>query len=599
MRMWRWMKRGTPSLLCASLALAGPIAGQESPWHDYEALSSAMRDLARSDHASIESIARTMEGRDVWMLRLAADGPTPIDERPGVLVVANLSADHLVGSSIALASARRVLERAESEAEVRELLQRNVLYIVPRANPDGAEAFFGDLDWDRPTNARPVDDDNDGRVDEDAPNDLNGDGMITVMRVMDPEGDFIVHPDDERLMKRADATAGEVGRYTLHWEGIDDDGDGFLNEDLPGGVDLDRNFQHEYPYYQAYAGPHMVSEPETRALIDFAVANRNIGAILTFGHHDNLVTAPNGQGRLAGASLPDLHVFAAEANGDVLSTGVYGTTPDNIRGGLRLRGAQPGRDNDPQSGRRPQVTVDAQDIPYFEAVAEAYGEHTGLDATPLNRTAEGAFFQFGYYQFGVPSFSTQGWALPTGEGDDAPAGGATLEQIALSGAQAVTYVPWASAAHPQFGQVEIGGFAPGAMVNPVNGISDEHGAAQGDFLVDLAGMLPRISIVESEVTDHGGGIFTVEAVVENAGYFPTALRHGVVSRSVQQTMVQIGVDADDIVTGDDKTARIPTLAGSGHRARFSWVIRGSRGDQVELYARAQKGGTDTVTVTLR
>ena len=103
----------------------------------------------------------------------------------------------------------------------------------------------------------------------------------------------MLSPEDDRLMKVADAAKGESGAYTLYWEGRDSDGDGFINEDGLGGVDLDRSFQHAYPYWERDAGPHMVSEPEARALMDFVVANRNIGAILTFGHSDNLVTPPD------------------------------------------------------------------------------------------------------------------------------------------------------------------------------------------------------------------------------------------------------------------------------------------------------------------
>ena len=45
-------------------------------------------------------------------------------------------------------------------------------------------------------------------------------------------------------------------------------------------------------------------------------------------------------------------------------------------------------------------------------------------------------------------------------------------------------------------------------------------------------MLPRVRIVDTDVTAHGGGVFTVEAEIENSGFFPTSLQHGVVSRAV-------------------------------------------------------------------
>ena len=441
------------------------------------------------------------------------------------------------------------------------------------------------------------------RTDEDPGEDLNGDGAITLMRVPDPAGAFMVHPDEPRLMKRADKAAGETGTHTLYTEGVDSDGDGFLNEDGPGGVDLNRNFQHEHPYYEADAGPYMVSEPESRALMDFVVANRNIGAVVTFGHSDNLVTPPNARGQLADATSVDLVAFAAEANADIYSNGVFGGGGGFGfggvvgAGGVRLRGAQPGADNDPQSGRRPAVTVDDDDIEYFAAVSDAYEEVTGITEVGVNRTAEGAFFQTAYYQMGIPSFSTQGWGLPEAESGD---GGFDAKLLAaMEGAGVNAFAEWTSYDHPDLGMVEIGGFMPYVTTNPPADQLPELGRSHGEFVARLAGMLPRVDIVDTEVTAHGGGLFTVTAAIENSGYFPTSLQHGVVSRSVQPTTVRIQVDAASILTGDAKSSTVRKLEGSGSREAFSWVIRGDEGESVEIWVRSQKGGTDTATVTLR
>ncbi|MGW8266940.1 MAG: M14 family zinc carboxypeptidase, partial [Longimicrobiales bacterium] len=519
------------------------------------------------------------------------------------------------------------------------------------------------------TNTFPFDDDNDGRVDEDGPEDLNGDGLITAMRVPDPDGAFMVDPDDPRLMKRADPSRGETGAYTLYWEGTDSDNDGFYNEDGPGGVDLNRNFQHEYPYWKADAGLHMVSEPETRALMDFVLAHRNIGAILTFGLTDNLVTPPDSRGALAGASVLDLPLFANASNADVFDVGVFAAGGGFGRGffgggfgggrgggGGYLRGAQVGADNDPNSGRRPSTTVSNGDLVYFTAVSDAYKEITGISEVPVHRTPEGAFFQYGYFQFGVPSFSTPGWGLPAqeseGEGPgragDRPqgqpsnpagaqagaAGGRTppagaagrmpggggggmagmqqarargaaggsgadkkvLEALEAAGVDA--FVDWTPFTHTTLGPVEIGGFRPYVTTNPPAEQVAELGAKHGEFLVRLAGMLPRVRIAGTEVDAHGGGVFTVTVHVQNEGFLPTALQHGVTSRTVQPTLVQIQVPPEDILTGADKSSRIQQMDGSGARESFTWVIRGQEGSRVEIKVRSEKGGTDTATVTL-
>ena len=590
--------------LAALLLSVGGIHAQSAQYLDFEGLTDELRALVDgSASASMRSIGSSREGRDIWLVEIGDPSGIPMDERPALLVVGNLEGDHVVGSHLALEAARFLIEEPAA-AEVR---RDQVVYVIPRLNPDGAEAMFAAVKWDRRGNAFSYDADNDGRHDEDSGEDLNGDGMITLMRVPDPDGAFMIDPDEPRLMRRADKAQGEAGTHTLYTEGVDSDGDGYLSEDGPGGVDLNRNFQHEYPYYEADAGLYMVSEPESRALMDFVVAHRHIGAVLTFGHSDNLVTAPNDRGELATPRTLDLVAFAAEANADIHEQGVFGGGGGGGfggavgAGGVRLRGAQLGADNDPQSGRRPAVTVHEDDREYFAAASEAYRDITGIDGVGLNRRAQGAFFQVGYYHLGVPSFSTQGWGLPEGTGDDAgdDASGDARLLGALESAGVGAFDDWSSFDHPDLGTVEIGGFVPYATTNPPAAELPALGRSHGEFVVALAGMLPRVEIVSAEVTAHGGGIFTVSAEIRNTGYFPTSLEHGQVSRSVQPTTVRIEVDPEAILTGDPKSSTVDKLEGSGSRARFSWLIRGDEGQSVDIWVRSQKGGTDTATVTLR
>lgn len=577
-----------------AFATAAPGLEGQQAYRSHDQLTDAITQVVDgSDVASVESIGRSRDGRDVWLVTLAAPGGAPVEERPGVMVVGTLEGDHLIGGEIAVEAVRWLVEQNGSNDEVTRLLAENVVYVVPRLNPDGAEAYFSAPAWGRRGNAWQEDDDNDARMAEDGPNDLNGDGVITVMRVADRSGDLIPHPDDPRLMKEADPVEGESGTHTLYIEGTDDDGDGFIAEDGPGGADLNRNFQHEYPYYEADAGRHMVSEPESRAIMDFMVDHRNIGAILAFGHTDNLVTPPNGQGQLASPRTISLMEWAAMSNEDVHDVGVFGGQTNF--GNLQQRGAQLGRDNDPGSGQRPATTVSGQDRPYFETVSEAYRDITGIERTGYHRAPAGAFFEWGYFQYGVPSFSTQGWPMPEAEGED-------FDQQLLNAMEAAGsdgFVAWEAFDHPTLGAVEIGGFHPYMAVNPPPEGIAALGASHGEFIARLGGMLPRVRFVEATAESIGGGLWKVDAVVENTGYFPTSLQHGQRSRAVEPTLVQIQVDPATIVSGDEKTARTSRIDGSGDTASYSWIIEASAGQTIEITSRAQKGGHDSITVTLR
>lgn len=412
--------------------LAGPAAAQDPPrYHTYAELTVALKTLAGAHKtiARVASIGKTRGGRDIWAVEITNPAGVPPAKRPALLVAANFEGDHLVGSEIALSVVEFLLKNYAGNAEVKQRLDDSTIYVIPRLNPDGAEGYFASVKTGRRANTSPRDDDNDGRTDEDGPEDLNNDGFITIMRVKAAGGEYMIDPDEPRLMKRADPKKGETGAYKIFWEGRDNDGDGFINEDPSGGTDINRNFAHEYPYYMAEAGPHMVSEDESRALMEWIVAHRNVAAILTFGESDNLIVPPTSAGRLGPARELDLIRFADSSAAGARTMGAIQTGGAGGRGGrfamgefsfemLMGGGRQTARQGQTAaSGRmqmpapRPATTVASADYDYFKAVSDKYIEMTGIRQPLLVREPQGAFFQYGYFQFGVPSLSTPGFGL--------------------------------------------------------------------------------------------------------------------------------------------------------------------------------------------
>ncbi|RPJ70392.1 MAG: hypothetical protein EHM24_15705, partial [Acidobacteria bacterium] len=405
-------------------------AADFTKYHTHQELSAALKAAvaAHSDIARVASIGRTREGRDVWVVEIANPAGTPIMERPALLIAANFEGDHLVGSALALSVVEHLLNGYAGDAAIKQRLDTHVIYVIPRVNADGAEQMFAPVRSLRRTNQTPIDADNDGRTDEDGPDDLNKDGVITLMRVKDPKGPYMVSPDDPRLMKRADPARGETGGWALYWEGVDNDGDGFYNEDGPGGVDINRNFMHQYPYFEPDAGRYMVSETETRAVLDFMLAHRHIAAILTFGESDNLIAAPGRSGSLGTPNPLSLLEFADRSYAEARRVGMFQDMGGlGGRGGGRSfvmmdemgapgqrGGTAPAGGRGAMPARRPATTINPADVEYFRVVSEKYRELTGLRAAGVTRTPAGAFFEYGYYQFGVPSFSTPGWGLPAG-----------------------------------------------------------------------------------------------------------------------------------------------------------------------------------------
>ncbi|MBM3284677.1 MAG: hypothetical protein FJY81_02290, partial [Candidatus Aminicenantes bacterium] len=161
------------------------------------------------------------------------------------------------------------------------------------------------------TNGRPVDDDLDMKMDEDGPDDLNKDGLITQMRVKDPEGKWIADPAEPRLMRLADPKKGEKGVYALYTEGLDNDGDGEYNEDPPGGYDMNRNygFNWQPDYVQRGAGDYPFCFPETQAVRDFLLAHPNIAGAQNFHNFGGMILRGPGAKNMGEYNPADRRVY--------------------------------------------------------------------------------------------------------------------------------------------------------------------------------------------------------------------------------------------------------------------------------------------------
>ncbi|RUL82965.1 M14 family zinc carboxypeptidase [Tautonia sociabilis] len=306
------------ALLALLLAATGSGRGQDDAppalfpegYLDADALTDRLQQVADAHPAavSLRSLATTREGRDVWLVTLGVrpedleDGsPRP----PAVLIVANLEADHVVGSQVALELVERLAEPEPGDEEIQRFLDGHTLYVVPRLNPDGADRLFSEPSLALRTNLTPTDEDRDGQADEDGPDDLDGDGLILRMRIKDPDATLVPDDDDPRILRPAKAAEGERPVYSERDEGTDEDGDGEENEDPPGGVNLNRNWPHSWTELTDRAGYSPASEPEVFGLIQFCYDHPEIAIVWTFTLHDSLLDEPKKPAStLADADLP-------------------------------------------------------------------------------------------------------------------------------------------------------------------------------------------------------------------------------------------------------------------------------------------------------
>ncbi|MBC8514679.1 hypothetical protein H8D30_02320 [bacterium] len=274
-----------------------------------------------------ETLVTTTLGDELPLFWLQEPG-APMN-RPTVLIVGGLGGgeEESVQLLNSLVSALR-LGYGEGDDEITTFFSRLSLVVLPSLNPSGLRLFrdfegpFYTNKWiwpeSFPWNGVPWDDDGDGRVDEDPPFDINGDGVIGEMRRKEPWGKWREEDAEEGYahMVQADFVAGEEGGWTV-WdrEGADKDGDGVFAEDGVGGIAPDRNFPYRWARDQEVGGggPFAASEPEVRATVDFLLEHpeivfvivvRDLGGGLAFPLRDE-----------GGEKLPDGDKKAFEAIG--------------------------------------------------------------------------------------------------------------------------------------------------------------------------------------------------------------------------------------------------------------------------------------------
>ncbi len=367
------------------------------------------------------TIGKTLENRNLVIFRLADEDPAlvPPESRPAVFISANFEGIHMIGTEGAIMLIEKLISGFGSDENINRILQERTVYVAPLLNPDAAALYFADVKQEQSWNMQPVDDDTDGNKDEDGPEDLNGDGWITQMRVKDPEGEYLSHPANPRMMKKADSAKGEQGIYKVYTEGIDNDGDGEINEDPKGGIELNRNFPHDFEYLSKRAGMWPVSAQENIALLEFLTSKPQIGMVLNFSTENTFLNLQQtGQTRSAGGKVKVPEQYAE----------FLGLDPDaeyeikelvEILKGMNL-GIPMEIDESLVAmmlGLGPAMDIDNQDRPFLQAVSDEYKkalEEAGLNY-PVNRAEgvkKGSFAAYCYFQYGVQVFSSDLWRIP-------------------------------------------------------------------------------------------------------------------------------------------------------------------------------------------
>ncbi len=578
-------------IIALSWCIISGLAGAQNKYRDHRSLVRVSEALGKEHSAlcTVKSIAKSPGGRDILVLII---GTGDRDNKPGIAVLGGIEGSHLAGRELATGLADYLLKNSGS-AEIKNLLNKVTFYVIPDVSPDASEQYFQGLKYERNVNSRPVDDDRDFETDEDPFDDLNNDGLITMIRVADPAGKFMISPEDERIMVEADLSKGQTGSYTLYSEGIDNDKDGKFNEDGPGGVNFNRNLTYNYEEFGNGSGLHPVSEPESVAVLDFLYDHFNIYTTVAFGPQDNL-----NQSARPGADRPG----GGQAQGQ-------GASQDQTPGQSRMQGAFQMQGFPPPSGSgtgagsmrmmmgqdRKITSVLKQDEIINKLVSDKYREITGVKGSPSSKQSPGNFMEWAYYHYGRYSFSTPAWWIPV-ERDKNP--DAAFLKFAEENKMENVFVPWTEIKHPDFPgkKVEAGGIRPFVSINPPEDRLQELIEKNSRFIIEMAGMHPELDFLDLKIEDQGENIFRLTLRVHNKGIFATCAAAG--ERNLYTRLMGISLETSDnqrFLSGQ-KVQRIGRLEG-GESAEFSWLILG-RGE-VRITAGAVNTGIISTTAILK
>jgi hypothetical protein len=501
--------------------------------------------------AKLQSIDKTAGGKDIWMLAIGA-GNT--ETKPGIAVVGGVEGNHLLGTELAIAFAEQLLKGSSTDS-IKALLVKTSFYVFPNMSPDAMEQYFAPLKYGRQGNARPTDDDRDGRLNEDGFEDLDGNGKITVMRVESPIGDYKISPEDSRILIKADASKGEKGNYLVYTEGIDNDKDGNFNEDGEGGVWFNKNLSFKFPVFTPGSGEFSVSETETRALLDQLYPLFNVYAVVSFSSNNNL--------------------------------------------------SNPFSSGPPNAGTRIVTNYTDADAKVNAMVSELYNKTTNLKDAPKLSPEGGDFLSWGYFDYGRFSFSTPGWVVPKAKPDTAKKekpfiatdSASNYVRWATQQGLAEVFSPWKKITHPDFpGQVvEVGGLDPFALTNPPYKLVDSISLSNTNFIIKLAALQPEIDIINVKTEKPGGSLTRITATIINKGALPSHSKLGERNYWVKRINVKLGLTDNQSLISGKKIQVLNALEGYGSQ-EISWLVKG--GGSVTLEVGSPTTGSKKTSIPL-
>lgn len=548
----------------------------------YDQLTELLHDLvaAYPAFAQLQSIGRSHRGREIWLLELTNAATGPGRDKAGYYIDANIHAEEISGTSVVVHTAWTLLSDYGRDPLATRLLDDQVIYLLPRLNPDGAEIVQTLPFYEWIGNGRYL-----PGEEQFGPGlhyaDINGDGQILDMRFPDEGGEWKISQHDPRLMLPRDPDEAGGTYYRMIPEGLIHAWDGGSFEiPRPQDGNLNRNYPSNWvPESQQYgSGEFPGSEPETAALVRWILDHPNIAGMQSYHTHSGVILRP------------------------------WMTEPDTaFKGG---------------------------DKAIYEALGQLGVAETGYplisvyeDFTPDKSLKRfGSFIDWSFGALGIPTFSTELWDIFGAAGieredfyplrafsEDDQLKLLRWQDEALGGEG---FMPWTPFEHPQLGSVEIGGWRRMQTFRnpPPARYLEEMARINTRFTLRHAAAAPRLQLGKVAVERLGDNTYRVSAVVTNTGFLPTNVSAQAVAMQAAPPLVAElqGPDGLHVVDGES-CVELPHLAGRSSRpstySRFyDWPASSARVDwlvqlppepaTLMLTARCARAGTVSARIAV-
>ena len=459
-------------------------------YHTYEEMVTWYKKWAveYSGIVDVYVTAQGFAGTDIYQLTVTNKQTGRAVDKPAMFIDANRHSGEVTAGQSAYWMLHHMLTNYGSDPEITRLIDNFTFYFRPTNNPDGSDLYLQTAQTLRST-IRPVDNDRDGLLDEDPAEDLDGDGFIRQMRVNVGmgEGNMVIDERDPkgRLMRRVGQGEGD---YIVVSEGIDNDGDGRVNEDGVGGLDLHRNYPENWRpmteetgrgWTQGGAGAFPMSEPETASLVMFVLTHPHISVMNTMDTTVPMhLRGPSTSGSEERMYPDDLELFKYfDARGlEITGYGRAGDVYNDYGGGNPLFGHSP-------------------DFGYFYYGSIWYGDELWNGGRLYDYDEDGTTDDWDTLQYHDNELTKS------------------------------RFQEWTPVIHPVYGDAEVGGWNPKFWrQNPPPELLEEWAEKQARFNLMLASHLPHVVIHEPTVYSASEGEYLIEVDIENDGFIPTALR---------------------------------------------------------------------------